>query len=125
MSYERSLSIEKLVGDFVLEETQKLALKIDRDVVIQTPVDTGRAASNWIVTLGRPTSANRNDIIGQSAAIENGALSIGVADAYQDIYIQNNLPYIGRLNDGSSEKAPSKYVDVIISRRAAEEEEII
>jgi hypothetical protein len=119
MSYAKELSFSSEIGAFVLEETQKLALAIDRDVVLQTPVDTARAASNWIVTTDSSTGKTVG-IIGQAAAISNGASAIGKARPFFSIYIQNNLPYIGRLNDGYSQKAPSKYVDTIITKRVNE-----
>lgn len=121
MSYERSLSVDRFIADFVLDETKKLALKIDRDLILQTPIDTSNAASKWVVTVGyKKESREPEEIKGQSAAIEQGQSEISRAREYQDIFIQNIEPYIGRLNDGYSQKAPSKYVDTIIARRAAE-----
>ncbi len=125
MSYETEFSVLGEIGDFVLEETQKLALAIDRDVVLQTPVDTARAASNWIVTIGNSTGQTVG-IIGRESAMSDGAAKISKARPFANIWIQNNVPYIGVLNDGDSggkqhsDKAPLKYVDTIITQRCNE-----
>lgn len=121
MSYAKTLSFEHEIAGYVLEETQKLALAIDRDLIIGTPIDTSNAASKWVVTVGAQKNTQETEgIPGQAAAIAQGQAAVAAAQEYQDIYIQNLEPYIGRLNDGYSAKAPSKYVDMIIKRRAAE-----
>ncbi len=109
----------------VSKEMKKAALIIDRDVVIQTPVDTGRARSNWLVGIG---TAIRNVIDalspgeGLSAGERlNAQLSIDAARTEiekhrpgQTIYISNNLSYIGFLNEGSSAQAPANFVEKAI-----------
>lgn len=98
------------------------ALVLDREVVTRTPVDTGRARSNWLVSIGNP----RTDNIGPYApgdagstaganvnmALQQGNEAIGRyrIDNNLDIYIANNLPYIGRLDDGWSPQAPPGYI---------------
>ena len=109
----------------VSKEMKKAALIIDRDVVIQTPVDTGRARSNWLVGIG----AAIRDVIdalspgeGLSAGERlNAQLSIDAARTEiekhrpgQDIYISNNLSYIDFLNQGSSAQAPANFVEKAI-----------
>lgn len=121
MSYAKTLSFDREIAGYVLEETQKLSINIHRDLTIETPVDTSNAASKWVVTTGLSKSAREPEgIPGQSSSMVTAQAVIATAQEYQDIYIQNLEPYIGRLNDGYSAKAPSKYVDMIIKRRAAE-----
>lgn len=81
-------------------EVKKVALGLAAALVRLTPVDTGRARSNWITTDGAPTDAivEEND--------KSGAPSIKSAEAVQPklgrtIFINNNLPYIGWLNNGT------------------------
>lgn len=111
------------------------AMTILSDLVQVTPVDTGAALSNWQVTLDSPAT----DVIPAYSPAKRGKMVKGVwvhaADPIatshaniaptlaaartilftkrpgQVIYITNNLPYIQRLNDGSSEQAPGGYVD--------------
>lgn len=104
-----------------------VALVVDRELVLETPVDTGRARSNWIVSLGEAATDEREPYAegsglgkgeGSNAA---GALAQGQAviagrRSGTDIYISNNVKYIGRLNDGWSAQAPSGFVQAAIKR---------
>lgn len=90
---------------------------------METPVDTGRAKSNWIVTLGSPSGATINAYSegeGGSTAAANEAAAQAQAesvisgydgDAGLEIHITNNLPYIEELNQGSSMQAAPGYVE--------------
>jgi hypothetical protein len=115
MSFERLISIRDDVDNFVLEETQKLALAIDRDVVRETPVDTSAARGAWLGSVGTPDDT---DVTNKSpaAAIAQAEQAVKSARPYQLIYIQNTKPYINRLNAGWSLQAPSMYIDNIIVR---------
>lgn len=92
---------------------RKAALVALRDLVLATPVDTGRARGNWQVEIG-------GSVVGESgfedksgdAAIRIGTATIstfGKGDG--SIFIGNNVPYIGRLNEGSSAQAPAGFVE--------------
>lgn len=103
--------------------TRKVALAVDSAVVIATPVDTGRARSNWQVNIGAPADGTREalDTSGQ-AAIAQGQTEIAKYKGGSAIHITNNLPYIGRLNDGWSAQAPSGFVEkaVLVGVAAAQ-----
>lgn len=92
--------------------TRKVALAVDSAVVISTPVDTGRARSNWQVNIGEPASGTKeaSDQSGQSA-IQQAKTAISTYRGGSSIHITNNLPYIGRLNSGHSAQAPSGFVE--------------
>lgn len=100
------------------ELTRKVALAALSTVSTETPVDTGRARSNWIVALGAP----RREVIdsygpdqGAAGAISAGeAVIAGYRGEGQAIYISNNLPYISRLNDGWSAQAPAGFVETAV-----------
>jgi hypothetical protein len=103
----------KNVEDNADKLVRKVALKIDATVVLATPVDTGRARSNWQVELNKPA-------VGTVEAMEAGAaINKGkdVISRYEggtpgaSINITNNLPYIGRLNEGHSAQAPAGFVE--------------
>jgi hypothetical protein len=89
---------------------RKCALAVDASVVISTPVDKGRARANWQVSLGSPAGGTIDafDLSGK-ATIAEGANVIS-SHTKGEIYITNNLPYIGRLNDGWSAQAPAGFV---------------
>jgi hypothetical protein len=115
MSYERLLDLSDDIESFVLEETQKLAIAIDRDAVRETPVDSGAARGSWLASVGSPDDKDVKNT-SPSVAIDQAKAAIDSAKVYQLIYIQNTKPYINRLNEGWSQQAPSKYIDSIIIR---------
>lgn len=120
MSFAESFSIMKTVkGDIALEQ-QKLTLAIDSLVVISTPVDTGRARANWIVSQRRannlekpePTSPSQGAQEAQAQAQREAEKT----EAFSLTFIQNNLPYIDALNSGSSQQAPSNFVERAVEK---------
>ena len=97
------------------------ALKVDQAVVISTPVDTGRARSNWIASIGSPAGGTVSPFspgsklgLGEGnnaqAAIDAARGVINSRRFNQSIFITNNLDYIGKLNNGSSKQAPKNFV---------------
>lgn len=122
---EASTNIDRVV--------KKVAIAVDSTVTIATPVDTGRARSNWIASLGTPTDEVLDDAyvpggfgplrtnvprtLGADTGAINAAIAIGRARALinsrrpgTDIWLSNNLDYIGDLNRGSSAQAPAMFV---------------
>lgn len=112
---KRMRGLGKRIGDNADRATRRCAIAVDAAVVIATPVDTGRARSNWQVELNQPAEGTRDalDRSGQSA-INEGKTKIA---AYKgggpgaEIHITNNLPYIGKLNEGHSAQAPAAFVE--------------
>ena len=109
------------IGTNVAENADKLvrkvAMTIDRTVVMATPVDTGRARANWIASLNAPTSATTTSVSPSGAeAMEQAAGVIAGYDGDNDaeIHITNNLPYIGPLNEGYSRQAPANFVSIAV-----------
>lgn len=74
----------------LVELTAKTTLDVERDLKMATPVDTGRARNGWISTA--PTVP------------------------YQVGIVENNVEYIGRLNNGHSKQAPKLFVENIVNR---------
>ena len=101
---------------------RRTALAVDGAVVMATPVDTGRARSNWQVSIGenapsgvRPAFApgEERSTEGENTrqAIDEGKAVINTYNGQGTIHITNNLSYIGRLNDGHSAQAPAGFVE--------------
>ena len=94
-----------------------IAIKALRGIVLKTPVDTGRARGNWIVTINVPAE----DVIEDrdkrgGTTLRKGVAEIGGLDLpFQIIFITNNLEYISFLEEGSSDKAPEGMVAVTIT----------
>lgn len=102
-----------------------LAEDIDRGVILETPVDVGTARSNWVVSLTSPEgdfiqAYVPGDRLGKGerrnafAAIIQGRGVIQSRQPGQTIFIQNNAPYIGILNDGYSAQSPALFVESAI-----------
>lgn len=96
--------------------TRGLALHALTGVVLRTPVDTGRARGNWQAHVGAPVGRETGRLDkGGSAAIADGAAAIAAQRGFQQIVIENNVPYIGRLNEGYSPQAPEYYVESVLA----------
>lgn len=96
----------------VAVNVNRAALRILSVVVPATPVDTGRARGNWQTSIGSPLlgETGRLDKTG-GVTINAGRAALSGRKAEQTIYITNNVPYIGRLNDGYSAQAPANFVE--------------
>lgn len=100
--------------------TKKVALGMFSDIVHGTPVDTGRARSNWIISIAysgfEEVATTGSSKAAADAQVSGGA---GVLNGYNGkyvIYITNGLPYIERLNEGWSQQAPAGFVDRAIAK---------
>lgn len=106
-----------------------ICLDLLKDIVLNTPVDSGRARANWLCSVDKPqigtiefnsdsgsgitapkTSAASTD------AIFRGQIAVSQA-AGKVFWISNNLPYIYRLEfEGWSKQAPNGMVRLAINR---------
>lgn len=110
---------------------RKVCLDLTRDVVLGTPVDTGRARANWFASLdapsGRTIEYDKDSGSNIKAPDESAGSEFAVANA-QDVafkasghvfYLTNNLPYIYRLEYmGWSQQAPTGWVRAAVERVA-------
>lgn len=95
------------------------ALEIDKRLVLATPVDTGRARSNWLIGINRSRTETEETILSPAGAIARGAATIATSRPGDAIWISNNLDYIDALNRGWSQQAPPGYVDDIVEEVGA------
>lgn len=86
---------------------QKLAMDILRDVVANTPVDTGRARGNWQVSFNQSPEiallvsdkeGNKTVQTGIAKLEEIMGQPLGV------VYLTNNISYIQYLEEGTSKR---------------------
>lgn len=103
------------IGSHVEMYVRKAAIAADTTAVMATPVDTGRARSNWRVAIGAPILTETGAVLGSGKTRTEafqGALDEGMAVAptwrlgMGSIFISNSVPYIGRLDKGYSAQAP-------------------
>ena len=103
---------EKKVVKSLETSVKKAALFLDSQLVQRTPVDTGRARSNWLVSLTtRITETVPETTASQAINAASSVISKFNVILNKTIFISNNLPYIRRLNEGSSTQAPAGFVD--------------
>ena len=89
------------------------ALEINKRLILATPVDTGRAQSNWMPSLGSPASGQREPMQ-PAEAMTIAQSTFSAAPPFPVLWLSNNLPYIRRLNQGHSKQAPAGFVETVI-----------
>lgn len=115
-----------LYGTTVLKninrKTRRTALAIDTELVKAMPVDTGRARSAVVVTVGEPSLVETKEAYypgkkgstkGQNlrAATAQARAAIEPRNIGEEIHININIPYIDRLNEGYSKLADPGFIE--------------
>lgn len=80
-----------------------LCLEVAANLAEACPVDTGHARRNFVPSIGSPHSGEDD---GQAQAQGQAELVTYRVDM-GDMYVTNNVPYIGALIMGSSQQAPA------------------
>lgn len=97
--------------DEVDYDTQELAMLVMEECVTRSPVDTGRFRGNWIASINKETDRER-DVLGNTSPIPLARAVIKRAmksgKNVDEIWIQNNLPYAGVIDDGLYPNPPKK-----------------
>jgi len=84
------------------------------DVIISSPVDTGRFRANWYATIDTPsgqttTSTKRNSLTAMKKEVKNAA-------PFSNMMLTNNLEYAMQLENGHSGQAPMGMARLAIRR---------
>ncbi|RAS34014.1 MULTISPECIES: HK97 gp10 family phage protein [unclassified Pseudomonas] len=97
-----------VVEEQLSQRVRVIAMSLLNEIVLRSPVDTGRFRGNNIVSVGAPvyTSTANVDPTG-AETIQSGARAVTGLEPYTQVFIQNNLPYAGPLEDGHSQQAPA------------------
>jgi hypothetical protein len=105
---------------FTADQTQALALDIQANLQEDTPRDTGWARANWVMSLRAPVidpqvSAVKDPTpaqVAQAFARQKSSMSevLDYTLAEGAIFTTNNVPYIGKLNEGWSKQAGSAFI---------------
>lgn len=113
MPEERAGAIAKQIILEAMEGvTVKVVIDLWRRLTSYTPVDTGRARAGWVIAKGERTAGYRPP----EGFYGPPALPPVPYAKGQDIYIANNVQYIGMLDEGHSMQAPDGF-----SERATDE----
>lgn len=99
----------------------RMAEGFTKKVIERTPVDTGRAVSNWTISIGSPQLTLKAPFVpgkkGSTAEANRRAAEVEakkVAATYvskSQVWVTNVTPYIVDLENGSSKKAPQGIID--------------
>lgn len=93
-------------------------------------MDTGWARANWVPAIGASLDRDLSNTPGTSQAATSARVqqqtALGaVASTYRlsrgAVFVTNNVPYIGRLNDGSSKQAPSGFVQFAVAKAVTQD----
>ena len=117
MTFARDLSkaIEKAKDKAELA-ARKITIELFSNVILKSPVDTGRFRANWNCSIGSVDKSTSEE------TDKSGAGSIGRVRAEvtkytldgRSIYLANSLPYADRLENGWSDQAPQGMVRLSI-----------
>ncbi len=110
---------------------KRTAIATLTEIVQRTPIDTGKAKSNWLVSTWGPLGGIREPFsygfrgstkhANEQATIADGTYRINqyrITFGMEKIYLTNNLDYIEMLELGSSKQAPTGFVDLAMIRGA-------
>lgn len=114
------------IEEFTSGVVKKITLDVTANLEETTPVDTGWARANWVPSVGTAydenlesqSGANRADFVNgaesrkQKGRAEVAAYSLEMGPCF----ISNNVPYIGKLNEGTSKQAPRAFVQAGIEK---------
>lgn len=108
--------------------TRAIALEVFRRIILKTPVRKGRAINSWVCTIGAPAVAiaqgedwfqgqevGNYDKSGRVAIQEAADTIMGWDSEKVAVYLTSNLPYIERLENGWSGKAPRGMVAITLA----------
>ncbi len=131
-------ALREQLPTYANEKKKEAVTVVHNELLLRTPVDTGQAVSNWIVSVNAPVAddyfayapsprgAMLNGVwthtVDPSVTREANApfaqeqrdLTLATTEPEEIVYITNSLPYIQRLENGSSSQAPVGFVDASI-----------
>lgn len=117
--------VEKITAElteFTEDLIKDISINAVAELIEATPVDTSWARSNWVPNIGSPV----NQPVGSPDNPSTFQQESGQAEilAYYklpaNVFISNNVPYITRLNEGSSTQAPMGFVQKAIAKAVRE-----
>jgi hypothetical protein len=96
---------------------RKIAIDVFAEVIMMSPVDTGRFRGNWQVAIGSvPTGTLELDDKAGTATLSAAQAKALELKAGQTIFLVNNLPYAEALEYGHSEQAPGGMIRLTVQR---------
>lgn len=85
------------------DQVKKITMDTVQSLVVSSPVDTGAYRASHIVSIGSGEYGVRGP---ETNAVQDAAIQAVKFKLGNLVYIQNNLPYAERLENGWSDQAP-------------------
>lgn len=108
----------RLLENMSEKAARRLVIDIHRELVKDTPKDTGWAMNNWFPSISKPiteTAGSPDDVSAGTAMMAGGIADIlNWSFKKGPAWLSNNVPYIKRLNEGHSVQAAAGFVDKVI-----------
>lgn len=96
---------------------RKIAIDVFAEVIMMSPVDTGRFRGNWQVAIGTmPTGTVEIDDKAGTATLNKAQAQAMGLKAGETIFLVNNLPYARALEYGLSKQAPGGMIRLTVQR---------
>lgn len=106
-------------GELALEKARSRLLELFAEIVMRTPVKSGKARGNWVCSVGGAPGH------GEKEADADGAKTIAAIKVElarlkpgQIVTLANNMPYIVKLEYGASGQAPEGMVRLAVAKFA-------
>lgn len=85
-----------------------IAMAMLNEIILRSPVDTGRFRGNNILSIGSPVYTSTTDVDPSGGStISRGLSAMSGLEPFTQVFIQNNLQYAVPLEDGHSKQAPA------------------
>lgn len=121
---QRLTKLGRTIPEILNVAIQGLVVRIDAQIVLANPVDTGRSRANWLVGINneisntKPISENEgvsgSEQFSADIALSQAQSAIKGRKPEDTVFLVNNTDYIEQLNDGSSAQAPANFVQTAI-----------
>lgn len=102
---------------------RKITLDVTANLIESTPVDTGWARANYVPSVGKSfegVDGTRENISSAQQTQGKGAV-LGYKLPQGAVFVTNNVSYILKLNDGSSEKAPAGFIEAAVQKAVTQD----
>ena len=103
----------KVVEDTHAKNVRRLGIEAGARLIRKTPRDTGRAANGWIPSVQAPSGVISTRTSGALSSVK-ATFGAGKVPPFAVLYVTNNVPYIGELNNGTSKQAPAHFVEMTV-----------
>lgn len=118
--------IDDQTNQTIIQTALRIHEKLRSNPPVGTPVDTGWASNNWTMTVDKADEYMPGVPKGDFSFIPTfdpaGIAAVMQFDIKKNraIFIQNNVPYIKRLNEGWSSQSPAGFVESAVDSGVAE-----